>query len=200
MQPNGLPGASGCIESYKNATTTPFEQVCDYTETFLQAVARESPAEESATPRIVDFERNSSGPQFVAIYPDQTRIFVGRDETSTDSGLFAVILEDRDVWTVTGALDVLKPPLITQAERSTGTRVQRQGEWWFVEAEREPAFVVSGDLGAKPYGPSPMANHVAREYGFGLPETELLSALSLAVSDGRCSRVFEAVPACFDAI
>lgn len=178
------------------------DRISDYAETFLEAVASEAdPAAEIDDYRYVDVVESDQGLQFLVGYPDGTQILVGRDETSKDSGLFSIVLEDDPaVKTVADALETLKPEPVKAAERAEDVRVRRQGEWWFVESDEDPAFSVSGELGMKPYGYSPMDTHVAREYGFGLEHDELLRELSLYVSDGECDQVFDSVPRCFDSI
>ena len=181
----------------------PLEEICDYTWTFLERVAVEAGFRDRVDDfHIVDFDPNEKGPQFVAVCPDESSIVVGRDETSTDSGLFAFLVDadEPPVRTVQESLELLRPPSVSAARADPDRRVHRQGEWWFLETESEPVHTVSGQLGAKPYGPSPMENHVARQYGFGLPEPELLEALSRVASDGRCGAVFDDVPGCFEAI
>lgn len=182
--------------------TSPAELVSDYTVTFLDAVADEIGISE-CTPRVIDVDENASGIQFLVSYPGDRRIVVGRDETSKDAGLFAFTFDAAEhptIETVEAALELLKPTPVVRAEAVDSVSVHRQGEWWFVETNEQPSFSVRGDLGAKPYGPSPMESHVAREYGFGLPRERLLEALSYFASDGECGRVFEQLPACFESI
>lgn len=181
----------------------PLDQICDYTWTFLERVAVEVGFRDRIDEfHIADFDPNEKGPQFIAVCPDESSIVVGRDETSTDSGLFAFLVDadDPPVRTVEEGLELLRPASVSAARADPDRRVHRQGEWWFLETDREPVYTVSGQLDAKPYGPSPMENHVAREYGFGLPEPDLLRALSRVASDSRCKAVFDDIPGCFEAI
>lgn len=178
------------------------ERISDYAETFLEAVAKEAdPDAEIKEYRYIDVVECNHGLQFLAGYPDGTQILVARDETSKNSGFFSIVLEENSgVKTVADALETLKPDSVKVAERTEDIQVRRQGEWWFVEANEEPAFSVSGELGVKPFGYSPMDTHVAKEYGFGLKRDELLRELSLYISDGECKQVFDNVPRCFDSI
>lgn len=172
----------------------------DYTQTFLNAVAAELGIDKSERePEFVDLKESEAGKQFLLEFQKGIQVAIGRDATSKDSGLFAFVVDSdaSPVTTVTAALNTLKPDPVQAAEASKGITVYRQGEWWFVETDEEPAFSVSGELGQKPYGPSPMENHVAREYGFGLPRTKLLQKLSLHATDGRSKNKLNRVPRCF---
>ena len=52
--------------------------------------------------------------------------------------------------------------------RAEGIEVDRQGEWFFVDAgnliDEFDGSIQKPGLGSKPYGPSPMDNHVARDW------------------------------------
>ena len=72
----------------------PLDRICDYTRTFLKRVAVEAGFRDRVDEfHIADFDPNEKGPQFVAVPPDGSSIVVGRDETSTDSGLFALVVD-----------------------------------------------------------------------------------------------------------
>lgn len=189
-------------EQHGVPTLKAFERMSDYTDTFLEAVADEAGVDSNdAEP--IDATKNDTGLQFLVGYSDGTRILIGRDETSTASGLFAVIIdssENERIRTVDQGIDSLRPEPVRVAERSDGVQVQRQGEWWFVETNEGPEFDVSGELGSKPYGPSPLENHVVTGYGFGLEREQVLRELSLYASDGECDQVFDRIPQCFDSI
>jgi hypothetical protein len=47
----------------------------------------------------------------------------------------------------------------------------RQGEWWLLETDEEPASsVFNPGVNKRPFGGSPLENHVPREYGLGVSD------------------------------
>ena len=203
IQPEKTNGSIDTDGSHVVPEAAVFEELSDYTKTFLEAVAREAGVDDYQTkPAIVDAVAAGSGVQLLVAFPEGECIFIGRDETSKDSGLFGIIIGEggQSVRTVEEALALLKPAPVLAAEQDARKEVLRQGEWWFVETDNAPEYIVSGELDSKPYGPSPLENHVAREYGFGLTQDRLLEELSLYASDGECDQVFDRAPRCFDSI
>lgn len=113
--------------------------------------------------------------QLLLVYEDETRQYVGEDETSkAGSELFTFYVYPNDeypmVRTVDEALSLLKTPGVDQA-LIDGVGPKRQGEWWLLEDQGEPAgSVFRPGVGERPFGESPLGNHVPREYGFGVPD------------------------------
>lgn len=117
--------------------------------------------------------------QALFVYPDQTRVFVGEDETARDSnGLFGFVIDENSrlpaVRTIDEALDLLKPSQARAAEVG-GAQTLRQGEWFLVPADNEPASkTFSGEVSERPFGGSPLENHVPTEWALGITEDEFM--------------------------
>lgn len=128
--------------------------------------------------------RNSEdGMEILLVAPDGTRLFVGEDETARDSnGLFGYIIEPDGrlplVRTTQEALDLLKPAKAATAEMEDATPL-RQGEWFLVPTDDEPeSRVFSGGVSERPFGGSPLENHVPTEFGLGVTEEEFAEEFS----------------------
>ncbi len=113
-------------------------------------------------------------------YEDEKRIFVGEDDTATNAGRFCFIIDpaagDPPVRTIEEALDLLKPPEVSHTTITLGDEPGRQGEWWLIPCEEEPA---SSDykpgVSSRPFGGSPLENHVPREYALGVSGKEFMT-------------------------
>lgn len=121
------------------------------------------------------------GEPALLVYPDETRQFVGIDETAKGNGLFSFIISPDDdlpmVRTAEEALDLLKPPGVNHA--LVGGSVARQGEWWLLETEREPASrAYKPGVGQRPFGGSPLGSHVPREWAMGVSEEAFMNRVS----------------------
>lgn len=121
------------------------------------------------------------------VLPDETIVFVGRDPTTRDaetSPLFGFVIEPWDSMpapqSARGALDLLRPIDVQRAfETSDDEDPDRQGEWWLLPSEKVPVgSTFRPGLDSKPYGASPLGNHVPREYGFAVRDETLLDRVS----------------------
>lgn len=122
---------------------------------------------------------SEDGLELLLVAPDATRLFIGEDPTARDSnGLYGYVIEPDDrlplVRTTQEALDLLKPAQAQAAEMEDATPL-RQGEWFLVPTDEEPkSRVFSGGVNERPFGGSPLENHVATEYALGVSESEFL--------------------------
>lgn len=119
-------------------------------------------------------------PGALLVYPDETRIFVGRDVTAHNRGDYGFAVQTNDPVpmpeTVEEALNLLKPLGVRAQMEEDGELPPRQGEWWLLETDREPTSrVFKGGVSERPFNGSPLENHVPTEYGFGVKADELLS-------------------------
>lgn len=118
---------------------------------------------------------------------DGTRVFYGTDETAKRSSrLFGYVLEPNDPVplpeTAREGLDLLKPAPVVKAlddPAVAGEQVSRQGDIWlvnvdFVPREPEGSWNKPG-VGSRPFGASPLGNHVPREYAFMVSDDEFVS-------------------------
>lgn len=131
------------------------------------------------------------------VFPDHARMYVGLDATATDSGLFGFVVTTSDPIatpdTCQQALDLLKPAGVAQRLDLDPDGAARQGEWWLLPADDEPVSeAFNPGLASKPYGGSPLENHVPREYAFGVTADELLRRFDEAVPERAGD--FETVP------
>lgn len=119
------------------------------------------------------------GVEMLLAAPDSTRVFIGEDTTARDSnGLFGYVIQPDErlplVRTTQEALDLLKPARAAAAEMEDATPL-RQGEWFLVPSDGEPASrVFSGGVAGRPFGGSPLENHVPTEYALGVNSEEFI--------------------------
>jgi len=124
-------------------------------------------------------QHSDEGFEILMVAPDGTRMFIGEDATARDSnGLFGYIIEPDDrlplVRTAQEAIDILKPAQATAAEME-GATPMRQGEWFLVPTDDEPVSrVFSGGVSERPFGGSPLENHVPTEFALGVGEEEFM--------------------------
>lgn len=117
--------------------------------------------------------------QALFVFPDQTRVFIGEDDTARDSnGLFGFTIDENTrlpmVRTIEEALDLLKPSQARAAEVD-GAQTLRQGEWFLLPTNEEPTSpVYSGEVSERPFGGSPLENHVPTDWGLGISEEEFM--------------------------
>lgn len=96
-------------------------------------------------------------------HKDGVQVFIGYDETAHGHGLFGFVPFDghQGVRTPSAAdaLDLLRPDEALAAEK-------RQGEWFIVLADDSDAqgTIQKPGVGERPYGGSPLDNHVPREW------------------------------------
>lgn len=121
------------------------------------------------------------------VFPDESILFLGSDPTARDSvPLFAFIVERHQPiptpTTSQEALDLLRPAKIRDAFESDGPEPARQGEWWLLPSNKVPvgtAFRPGVD--SRPYGPSPLGNHVPTKWGMTVTDSAFMDGIREAV-------------------
>lgn len=107
------------------------------------------------------------------VWPDETLMFVGSDPTATGPPWFAYTIDPLEPVpapeTAQDALDRLKPPAVRDVIHDEGFVPQRHGEWWLRPTPLAPTVTFKPGVGSKPYGPSPLGNHVPTEWGITVP-------------------------------
>jgi hypothetical protein len=122
---------------------------------------------------------DEEGTKVLMVDPDGTRVYIGEDPTARDSnGLYGFVIRTGDrlpaVRTVEEATNLLKPAHVSAAEAKGATPL-RQGEWFLVPADTEPeSKIFSGEVAERPFGSSPLENHVPTEYALGVSEPEFV--------------------------
>lgn len=116
------------------------------------------------------------------ILQDETRVFVGEDPTAKTHSNFGFVIRPSDPIpapsTAEEALDLLKPVGVKQSIEAEGAVPTRQGEWWLLETDETPTGpVYKPGVSKRPFGPSPLENHVPREYGLGITDGEFMANL-----------------------
>jgi hypothetical protein len=173
-------------ERYPEATEI---ELRDYTAeysfpTFITAVCRETNIEgDSDSARLVSELENPDDTDFglLLAFPDETLMFVGSDPTAKDSiPWFAYTIERAEPMpapdTAQDALDRLKTPSVRDVEHEDNFLPPRHGEWWLLPCSLVPGGTVfSPGVSSKPYGASPLGNHVPREYAFAVSDDEFMS-------------------------
>lgn len=126
------------------------------------------------------YNRHSDeGLKILLVGPNGTRLFIGEDTTARDSnGLFGYLIRPDDrlplVRTTREALDLLKPAQAAAAEMDDATPL-RQGEWFLVPTDDEPVSQsFSGGVSERPFGGSPLENHVPTWYGLGVTAEQFM--------------------------
>lgn len=114
-------------------------------------------------------------------YPDESLMFLGKDPTAKDAmPWYGFTVEPMEPVpapdTAQEALDLLKPPDVKDTIAEEDWIPNRHGEWWLLPSQMIPG----GDVhkpGVKttPYGPSPLGNHVPREYAFTRQDSEFMA-------------------------
>lgn len=142
---------------------------------FITAVVDELGKEFSADDaRLVD-EMGDTGDVYFGLlltFPDESLLFVGSDPTAKDAiPWFAFVIEPMAPFptpeSAQDALDLLKPPSVQDVLHEDDWLPARHGEWWLLPTQCVPAGTVfKPGVSSKPYGPSPLGNHVPREYVF----------------------------------
>jgi len=105
-------------------------------------------------------------------YPDQSLMFIGSDPTAKDQmPWYAFTIEPFEPIpapeSAKDALDLLKPPEVRDTIEDTGWIPDRHGEWWLLPTDMVPlSETFKPGVKTDPYGPSPLGNHVPREYAF----------------------------------
>jgi hypothetical protein len=113
-------------------------------------------------------------------YPDESLMFIGKDPTAKDAmPWYAFTVEPMEPTpapqTASEALDLLKPPTVQDVVEEGGWIPDRHGEWRLLPTTKVPlSTTFQPGVKAKPYGPSPLGNHVPREYAFTEPADRLM--------------------------
>lgn len=120
--------------------------------------------------------------------PDERLLFVGSDPTAKDSvPWFAFSIDPMEPVpapeSARDALNLLKPPRVRDVIHEDDWIPNRHGEWWLLPTQCVPAGTVfTPGVNARPYGPSPLGNHVPREYAFTVSDSEFMQKFSEAAS------------------
>lgn len=105
-------------------------------------------------------------------FPDETLLFVGSDPTAKDSvPWFAFEIRPMEPVptpeTAQEAIDLLKPAPVRDIVHDEGWIPARHGEWWLLPTTMIPVgSVIEPGVAERPFGPSPLGNHIPRKYGF----------------------------------
>ena len=123
---------------------------------------------------IVDVRSDSEGT--LVTYKCGTQLFYGYDRTAHGRGRFGFVIEDEaPVPSPERALDLLRPDAIRRAE-ADGADLERQGEWFFIDesyADGGPeSDLHKPGVNERPFGPSPLDNHVPRDWAAGVSDDE----------------------------
>lgn len=149
---------------------------------FVQAVAEREELEADATEaRLLDRQDLLDDPEYGAdyglllVWPDETTMFVGSDPTASGPPWFAYTIRATEPVpapeTAQDALDRLKPPAVRDVVEEEGFVPQRHGEWWLRPTPLAPAGTTfEPGVASKPFGPSPLGNHVPREWGMSVTD------------------------------
>lgn len=122
-------------------------------------------------------------------WPDESLMFIGKDPTAKDQmPWYAFTVEPMEPVptpeTATDALDLLKPPEVRDVVTETDWIPNRHGEWWLLPTQMIPASdEFKPGVASQPYGPSPLANHVPREYAFTNTNNEFMATFENAVPE-----------------
>jgi len=115
-------------------------------------------------------------------YPDESLMFVGKDPTTTDETFpwYAFLIEPMEPVpapeSAQEALDLLKPAEVQDIVAQDDWIPNRHGEWWLLPTQMMPAGTVhKPGVQSQPYGPSPLGNHVPREYAFSRTDSEFMN-------------------------
>lgn len=135
------------------------------------------------------------------VYPDESIIFAGRDPTARDAPPeFGFVIEPFSPIPAPtdpqAAIDLLKPKAVQNA--LAGDRPPaRQGEWWLLPTKSQPVgSVFRPGVQSRPFGPSPLGNHIPTQWGLGVPDDVFMERFHERVGRDmrrRISRPDEAV-------
>lgn len=154
---------------------------------FVDAVAdREGLDANAGEARLLHREELLDDPDYGAewglllVWPDETVMFVGADPTATGPPWFAYTIGPTEPVpapdTAQGALDRLKPPAVRDTIAEDGFVPQRHGEWWLRPTPLAPAGTVfTPGVASKPFGPSPLGNHVPRAWGMSVTDDSFVT-------------------------
>ena len=120
--------------------------------------------------------------------PDDSLLFVGSDPTAKDTQpLFAFLVEPFEPvpapTSAQDALDLLRPGQVREAFES-GDEPDRQGEWWLLPTRKVPiGETFEPGVNSRPFGASPLANHVPREWGMTVSTSEFMAGVQERVDE-----------------
>lgn len=162
------------LADYESAYTFP-----NFITAVMEELGKDFQAEEG---RLIDDITGSEDVDFglLLAFEDESLLFVGSDPTAKDSvPWFAFIIEPTAPYpapeTAQDALDLLKPPRVKDMVYEENWLPDRHGEWWLLPCELVPAGTVfNPGVSSKPFGPSPLGNHVPREYAFTVSDTTFM--------------------------
>ena len=110
-------------------------------------------------------------------------MLLGSDPTARDSvPLFAFVVEPvapiPAPTSAQEALDLLRPGAVKEAVATEEDEPTRQGEWWLLPTRMIPVGTTfTPGVSARPYGPSPLGNHVPREWGMTVSDDEFMAGV-----------------------
>jgi len=114
--------------------------------------------------------------------PDESLLFVGKDPTAKNTTpLFGFLVEPfapvPAPTTAQEALDLLRPGAVRDAF-ADGDEPDRQGEWWLLPTTMVPVGTTfTPGVNSRPFGPSPLANHVPREWGMTVSDDVFMTTV-----------------------
>jgi len=117
---------------------------------------------------------------FLLALPDESVMFVGSDPTTKDAiPWFTFIVERHEPMpapeTARDALDLLRPPSVQDLVYEDDYLPRRHGEWWLIPTGMVPVSTVfEPGVKTRPYGASPLGNHVPREYAFTVTDNDFM--------------------------
>lgn len=129
----------------------------------------------------------------LVVFPDESLLFLGSDPTAKDAiPWFGFTIEPGEPIpapeTARDALDLLRPPAVRDVIDDAGWLPDRHGEWWLLPSKMVPlGTVFTPGVQSRPYGPSPLGNHVPREYGFAVRDSAFLSSFREEVQSAPAS-------------
>lgn len=144
-------------------------------EEFVDALLSEIPIEASiADARLVDVLRESDDVDFgmLLVWSSEDLLLIGSDPTAKDAlPLFGFHVGAADPVPapsdVEDALGLLKPAAVEDALHEDDYLPDRQGEWWLLPTPQVPVSeTFQPGVARRPYGPSPLGNHVPPEFAF----------------------------------
>lgn len=122
------------------------------------------------------------------VLPDESLMFIGSDPTTRDaSPLFGFIIEPTAPipapTTAQDALDLLRPEDVRAAFQDEDEPA-RQGEWWLLPTQKVPVgSTFTPGVNSRPFGPSPLDNHVPREWGMTTPDVDFMMNVERLVEE-----------------
>lgn len=160
---------------------------------FVRALAREFDKDELVTEvrRLDEGDVDDTGDVDLAdllVFPDESLLFLGSDPTAKDAiPLFAFLIEPFEPvpapTSVAEALDLLRPGAVRDAFEE-GSEPDRQGEWWLLPTHQVPVGeTYRPGVNERPFGPSPLDNHVPREWGMTSSTDEFMTGIQELVQE-----------------